>query len=49
LIRFVQRAQALKAVDGTGATALEEVLGGSVDTFQKDWEAFVLALKRHRT
>jgi hypothetical protein len=49
LIRFVQRAQALKAVDGTGATALEEVLGGPPDTFQKDWEAFVLALKRHRT
>jgi hypothetical protein len=49
LIRFVQRAQALKHQDPTGAKALEEVLGGPPDSFQPEWEAFVLGLKRRRS
>ncbi len=49
LIRFVRRAQALKATDHSAGKALEEVLGGPPDTFQKDWEKFVLGLKRHRS
>lgn len=49
LIRFVQRAQALKGEDGSGARALEEVLGGPPDTFQGEWQKFVLGLKRHRS
>jgi hypothetical protein len=48
LVKFVQRAQALKAVDGTGFQALQETLGGDPDSFQKDWEKFVMALKRQR-
>ena len=46
LIKFVNRAQELKAKDRTGWRALEEVLGKDPDTFQKDWEKFVLALKK---
>ena len=46
LIKFVARAQALKAKDATGWQALEEVLGVDPDTMQKDWEKFVLGLKR---
>jgi hypothetical protein len=46
LIKFVQRAQALKAEDKTGLKALTEVLGGDPDTFQKDWEKFTSALRR---
>jgi hypothetical protein len=46
LVKFVQRAQALKATDATGYQALEEVLGGPPDGFQREWEKFVLALKR---
>lgn len=46
LVRFVQRAQALKAEDPTGWKALEEVLGGNPHAFRKEWEAFVLGLKR---
>jgi hypothetical protein len=48
LVKFVQRAQALKAVDATGFQALQETLGGDPDSFQKDWEKFVMALKRQR-
>ncbi len=49
LIKFVARAQALKATDPTGWQALEEVLGADPDTKQKDWEKFVLSLqKRNR-
>lgn len=46
LIKFVARAQALKATDPTGWKALEEVLGVDPDTQQKEWEKFVLGLKR---
>ena len=46
LIKFVARAQALKATDRTGWKALEEVLGADPDTLQSDWEKFVLGLKR---
>ena len=46
LIKFVNRAQELKAKDRTGWSALEEVLGKDPDSFQKDWEKFVLALKK---
>ncbi len=46
LIKFVTRAQELKAKDATGWTALQEVLGADPDTLQKGWEKFVLALKR---
>ncbi|MFZ5438556.1 MAG: C39 family peptidase [Myxococcota bacterium] len=46
LIRFVQRAQALKAEDPTALKALEEVLGGPPDSFQPEWERFVLGLRR---
>lgn len=46
LIKFVQRAQALKAEDKTGLRALTEVLGGDPDTFQKDWEKFTASLRR---
>lgn len=49
LIKFVQRAHALKEKDNTGWKALEEVLGADPDTFQKDWEKFVLGLKRRRS
>ncbi len=48
LVPFVQRAQALKAVDGTGYQALQEVLGRDPDSFQQEWETFVTGLKRHR-
>jgi hypothetical protein len=48
LVKFVARAQALKATDATGLTALTEVLGGDPDSFQKDWEKFVMGLKRAR-
>jgi Peptidase_C39 like family len=48
LVKFVARAQALKATDSTGLTALTEVLGGDPDSFQKDWEKFVAGLKRAR-
>ena len=46
LVKFVARAQALKAKDPTGWQALEEVLGADPDTQQKDWVKFVLGLKR---
>lgn len=48
LVAFVQRAQALKSTDPTGLAALEEVLGGRADSFQQQWEAFVVGLKRNR-
>jgi Peptidase_C39 like family len=48
LVKFVARAQALKATDATGLIALTEVLGGDPDSFQKDWEKFVMGLKRAR-
>ena len=48
LVKFVQRAQALKAIDPSGSSALKEVLGGDPDSFQADWEAFVTGLKRVR-
>jgi hypothetical protein len=46
LIKFVARAQALKAKDPTGWKALEEVLGVDPDSLRPDWEKFVLGLKR---
>lgn len=46
LIKFVARAQALKATEPTGWQALEETLGVDPDSLQKDWEKFVLGLKR---
>ncbi|MFO0601450.1 MAG: C39 family peptidase [Myxococcaceae bacterium] len=46
LIKFVQRAQELKDKDPTALMALTEVLGGDPDSFQKDWEKFVMGLKR---
>lgn len=46
LVKFVARAQALKEKDPTGWQALEEVLGADPDSLQKDWEKFVLGLKR---
>lgn len=45
LVQFVQLAQAKK----NAALALEEVLGGNPDAFQKEWEAFVMGLKRRRS
>jgi hypothetical protein len=48
LIKFVNRAQALRAKDPTGWQALEEVLGVDPDTQQKAWEKFVLGLKKRR-
>lgn len=42
LVQFVQLAQQKK--DATAA--LEQVLGGKPDAFQKEWEAFVMGLKR---
>lgn len=48
LVKFVNRAQALKEQDPTGWTALEEVLGADPDSFRKEWEKFVLGLRRGR-
>lgn len=45
LVRFVQLAQRKK--DATAA--LEEVLGAPVDDFQREWEDFVMGLKRRRS
>ena len=44
LVKFVRRAQELKAKDGTGWSALEEVLGKNPDSFRREWEQFVLEL-----
>jgi hypothetical protein len=44
LVKFVRRAQELKAKDATGWQALTEVLGKDPDRFFKDWEKFTLAL-----
>lgn len=44
LVKFVRRAQALKAKDGTGWLALEEVLGRDPDALRGEWEKFVLGL-----
>lgn len=46
LVDFVHRAQALKAKDPTGLQALGEVLGGAPDSFQREWQTFVLGLHR---
>lgn len=46
LVRYVQRAQALKDRDATGWEALREVLGADPDALQPEWERFVLGLKR---
>ncbi len=44
LIKFVQRAQALKDVDPSGWKALGEVLGGDPDARHAEWLRFVVGL-----
>lgn len=46
LVKLVSRAQELKAKDRTGWQALREVLGENPDLAQKEWEQFVMGLKR---
>jgi hypothetical protein len=44
LLKFVRRAQQLKATDATGWQALTEVLGKDPDAFFPEWEKFTLGL-----